>query len=61
MRKSYHRGMCVSEPVAVLQAMGRKSGFITAAARLGDPRREMPLQLYMAEAHHTLQSLHERT
>ncbi len=32
-----NRGMCVSEPVAVLQAMGRKSGFITAAARLGDP------------------------
>jgi len=54
-----NRGMCVSEPVAVLQAMGRKSGFITAAARLGDPRREMPLQLYMAETHHTLPSLHE--
>jgi ATP-dependent phosphofructokinase / diphosphate-dependent phosphofructokinase len=54
-----NRGMCVSEPVAVLQAMGRKSGFITAAARLGDPRREMPLQLYMAETHHTLESLHE--
>jgi ATP-dependent phosphofructokinase / diphosphate-dependent phosphofructokinase len=54
-----NRGTCVSEPVAVLQAMGRKSGFITAASRLGDPRREMPLQLYMAETHHTLQSLHE--
>ncbi|MGA2477286.1 MAG: diphosphate--fructose-6-phosphate 1-phosphotransferase [Spirochaetia bacterium] len=54
-----NRGMCVSEPVAVLQAMGRKSGFITAAARLGDPNREMPLQLYMAETHHTLESLHD--
>jgi 6-phosphofructokinase 1 len=54
-----NRGMCVSEPVAVLQAMGRKAGFITAAARLGDPGREMPLQLYMAETHHTLASLHE--
>jgi 6-phosphofructokinase len=54
-----NRGTCVSEPVAVLQAMGRKSGFITAASRLGDPHREMPLQLYMAETHHTLQSLHE--
>jgi 6-phosphofructokinase 1 len=54
-----NRGMCVSEPVAVLQAMGRKSGFITAAARLGDPRREMPLQLYMAETPHTLESLYE--
>jgi 6-phosphofructokinase 1 len=54
-----NRGMCVSEPVAVLQAMGRKSGFITAASRLGDPHREMPLQLYMAEARHSLESLHE--
>jgi ATP-dependent phosphofructokinase / diphosphate-dependent phosphofructokinase len=54
-----NRGMCVSEPVAVLQAMGRKSGFITAASRLGDPKRRMPLQLYMAETHHTLESLHE--
>ena len=54
-----NRGMCVSEPVAVLQAMGRKSGFITAASRLADPRRQMPLQLYMAETHHTLESLHE--
>jgi ATP-dependent phosphofructokinase / diphosphate-dependent phosphofructokinase len=54
-----NRGMCVSEPVAVLQAMGRKSGFITAAARLGDPQRKMPLQLYMAETHHTLPTLHE--
>ena len=51
--------MCVSEPVAVLQAMGRKSGFITAAARLGDPHREMPLQIYMAESKHTLESLHQ--
>ena len=54
-----NRGMCVSEPVAVLQAMGRRSGFITAASRLGDPERRMPLQLYMAETRHTLESLHE--
>jgi ATP-dependent phosphofructokinase / diphosphate-dependent phosphofructokinase len=54
-----NRGMCVSEPVAVLQAMGRKSGFITAASRLGDPERRIPLQLYMAETGHTLASLHE--
>ena len=45
-----NRGMCVSERVCVLQAMGRKSGFITAAARLADPDREMPLQLYFAES-----------
>ena len=54
-----NRGMCGSEPVAVLQAMGRKSGFITAAARLADPRREMPLQLYMAESGHNLETLAE--
>ncbi len=54
-----NKGMCVSEPVAVLQAMGRKSGFITAASRLADPEREMPLQLYMAESHHNLETLAE--
>jgi len=54
-----NRGMCVSEAVSVLQAMGRKSGFITAASRLGDPNREMPLQLYIAEAGHSLESLAE--
>ena len=51
--------MSVSECVSVYQAMGRKSGFITAAARLGDPERRMPLQLYMAESHHNLESLAE--
>lgn len=54
-----NRGMCTSEAVSVFQAMGRKSGFITAAARLGDPGREMPLQLYMAESGHNLESLAE--
>lgn len=54
-----NRGMCPSECVVVLQAMGRKAGFIPAAARLADPERRMPLQIYMAEAYHTLESLHE--
>jgi len=54
-----NRGMCPSECVSVLQAMGRKAGFIPAASRLADPEREMPLQIYMAESHHTLESLHE--
>jgi len=54
-----NRGMSPSECVCVLQAMGRKAGFIPAAARLADPTREMPLQIYMAEARHTLQTLHE--
>ena len=52
-----NRGMCVSERVCVLQAMGRKSGFITAAARLADPNREMPLQLYFAESGFGLEQL----
>ncbi|MBN1837815.1 MAG: diphosphate--fructose-6-phosphate 1-phosphotransferase [Spirochaetales bacterium] len=54
-----NRGMSVSESVAVLQAMGRKSGWIPAAARLADPQREMPLQMYFAEGPHTLESLAE--
>ncbi|MFC1738172.1 diphosphate--fructose-6-phosphate 1-phosphotransferase [Planctomycetota bacterium] len=54
-----NRGICTSECVCVLQAMGRKSGFIPAAARLADPNREMPLQIYMAESHHTIQMLAE--
>ncbi len=43
-------GSCPSDPVLVIQAMGRKIGFIPAAARLADPKREMPLQIYMAES-----------
>jgi 6-phosphofructokinase 1 len=54
-----NRGMCPSESVSVLQAMGRKAGFIPAAARLADPDREMPLQLYLAEAGHNLESMAE--
>ena len=54
-----NRGMSPSESVAVLQVMGRKSGWLPAAARLADPRREMPLQLYFAEAHHTLDTMTE--
>lgn len=43
-------GSSPADPVLVLQAMGRKIGYIPAAARLADPKREMPLQIYMAEA-----------
>ena len=53
------RGMSPSEPVMVAQAMGRTAGFIPAAARLADPQREMPLQLYLAESSHDLESLGE--
>ena len=54
-----NRAIGVSEPVAVLQAMGRTSGYIPAAARLADPKREMPLQLYLAETDQNLDSLTE--
>jgi len=43
-------GSCPADPVLVLQAMGRKIGYIPAAARLADPKRETPLQIYMAES-----------
>lgn len=42
-------GSSPADPVLVLQAMGRKIGYIPAAARLADPEREMPLQIYLAE------------
>ncbi len=42
-------GSSPADPVLVMQAMGRKIGFIPAAARLADPQREMPLQIYLAE------------
>jgi len=47
-------GSSPADPVLVIQAMGRKIGFIPAAARLADPHREMPLQIYLAEAGVTL-------
>ncbi len=43
-------GSCPADPVLVMQAMGRQIGFIPAAARLADPDREMPLQIYLAES-----------
>ncbi len=42
-------GSCPADPVLVMQAMGRKIGFIPAAARLADPDRELPMQIYLAE------------
>ncbi len=43
-------GSYPADPVLVLQAMGRKIGYIPAAARLADPDRTMPLQIYMTES-----------
>ena len=50
-------GACTSDPVLVLQAMGRKIGFIPAAARLGDPNRAMPLLILLRESGLTLAEL----
>jgi 6-phosphofructokinase 1 len=47
-------GSSPADPVLVMQAMGRKIGFIPAAARLADPNREMPLHIYLAESGVTL-------
>ncbi|MBN2302361.1 MAG: diphosphate--fructose-6-phosphate 1-phosphotransferase [Lentisphaerae bacterium] len=43
-------GSCPADPVLVLQIMGRNIGYIPAAARLADPNRTMPLQIYMPES-----------
>jgi 6-phosphofructokinase 1 len=43
-------GSSTSDPVLVIQAMGRKIGFIPASSRLADPNRELPLQIYLAES-----------
>jgi 6-phosphofructokinase 1 len=45
-----NRGSASADPVLVVQAMGRKIGFIPAAARLADPEREFPLLILFAEA-----------
>lgn len=50
-------GSSPADPVLVLQAMGRKIGFIPAAARLADPNRELPLQIYLAERKTTIEQL----
>ncbi|NOX54804.1 MAG: diphosphate--fructose-6-phosphate 1-phosphotransferase [Planctomycetes bacterium] len=50
-------GSCPADPVLVLQAMGRRIGFIPAAARLADPERELPLQIYLAERPVTIDQL----
>jgi 6-phosphofructokinase 1 len=53
-------GSCPADPVLVLQAMGRKIGFIPAAARLADPDRRLPLLIAMAESGVTLGELADR-
>ncbi|MAV37845.1 MAG: 6-phosphofructokinase [Planctomycetaceae bacterium] len=50
-------GSSPADPVLVLQAMGRRIGYIPAAARLADPNRTLPLQIYLAESPCTLEQL----
>lgn len=52
-----NKGSSPSDPVLVIQAMGRKIGYIPAASRLADPNREMPLQIYMAESKMNMEQL----
>lgn len=55
-----NRGSSPADPVLVLQAMGRKIGYIPAAARLADPERRFPLQIYLAESGITLEEMADR-
>ena len=50
-------GSCPADPVLVLQAMGRKIGYIPAAARLADPERRLPLQIYLPEVQISVEAL----
>lgn len=54
-----NNGSSPSDPVLVMQAMGRKIGYIPASARLGDPKREMPMQIYMVESGLSLPKLYD--
>ncbi|MCL0039285.1 diphosphate--fructose-6-phosphate 1-phosphotransferase [Dehalococcoidia bacterium] len=55
-----NRGSAPADPVLVIQVMGRRIGFIPAAARLADPQREMPLQIYLPESGMPLEELADR-
>lgn len=55
-----NRGSSPADPVLVLQAMGRKIGYIPAAARLADPNRETPLLIFLAEAGLSMPEMAER-
>ena len=50
-------GSSPADPVLVLQAMGRKIGYIPAAARLADPDRHLPLSIFLAERPTSLEQL----
>ena len=53
-------GSCPADPVLVIQMMGRRTGFIPATARLADPERRMPIQIYMPESGLTIADLADK-
>jgi ATP-dependent phosphofructokinase / diphosphate-dependent phosphofructokinase len=55
-----NRGSSPADPVLVLQAMGRKIGFIPAAARLADPNRESPLLIFLYEGGLTMEQMADK-
>ncbi|MDD5697973.1 MAG: diphosphate--fructose-6-phosphate 1-phosphotransferase [Victivallaceae bacterium] len=55
-----NRGSSPADPVLVLQAMGRKIGYIPAAARLADPKRGFPLLIFLAEAGLTMEQMADK-
>ena len=55
-----NRGASPSDPVLIMQTMGRKIGFIPAAARLADPDRELPLLIFLAESGLSLEDVADR-
>ncbi|MFA7230983.1 MAG: diphosphate--fructose-6-phosphate 1-phosphotransferase [Victivallaceae bacterium] len=55
-----NRGSSPADPVLVLQAMGRKIGYIPAASRLADPKRETPLLIFIYEAGLTMAEMADK-
>jgi 6-phosphofructokinase 1 len=55
-----NRGSSPADPVLVLQAMGRKIGYIPAAARLADPKRETPLMIFLFEGGLTMEEMADK-
>jgi len=53
-------GCCTHNPVIVMEAMGRGTGFIPAAVRVGDPNREMPLLIVMPERDMSLEEITDK-
>lgn len=53
-------GSCPADPVLILQTFGRKIGFVTAAARLADPGRELPLLICLPESNICIEELADR-